>query len=286
MPSIPASIGPGESGGAAPDVRSLLRRLDRKSWWQWWNAILVITLLAGTIVVLSLPRTFPVDDPDFQAQLATAVRGLLGLVLVFNGYTLYQQHLLKRLRDHLAGQIEIAAAQKVRAEALYEMAILDPLTGLFNRRHSEERLKAEVVRSERHGIPLIAIMFDLDNLKQINDQFGHGAGDLVLQEFGRRLGRATRGSDFAVRLGGDEFLVVLPECPPEKTELVLSRLKPFEVELKGQKILVASSAGWAQYQTGDSMEQLMARADEALYARKAARQGRPDKRNEVVLAQS
>jgi len=280
MPSVPDPIRTDESGGAAPDVRSLLRGLDRKSWWQWWNAILVITLLTGTIVVLSLPKTFPVDDPNFQAQLMVAVRGLLGLVLIFNVYTLYQQHLLKRLRDHLAGQIEVAAAQKVRAEALYELAILDPLTGLFNRRHCEERLRAEMVRSERHGIPLIAILFDLDNLKQINDQFGHGAGDVVLKEFGRRLGRATRGSDFAVRLGGDEFVVVLPECPPEKTELVLARLGPFGVELKGQKILVDSSAGWAQYQPGDSMEQLLARADEALYAQKAARH--LDKRNEVL----
>lgn len=282
MLPIPAPTRTDDNGGAAADVKSLLHRLDRKSWWQWWSAILVITLLTGTIVVLSLPRAFPDYDPNFQVQLTEAVRGLLGLVLIFNVYTLYQQHLLKRLRDHLAGQVEIATKQKVRAEAFYEMAILDPLTGLFNRRHSEERLKAEIVRSERHSIPLIVIVFDLDNFKQINDRLGHAAGDVALKEFGRRLARATRGSDFAVRQGGDEFLVVLPECPPEKIERVLERLGPFEIELIGQKIRVASSAGWAQYQPGESVEQLIARADEALYVQKVARHAGSEKRDEIL----
>jgi diguanylate cyclase (GGDEF)-like protein len=283
MPPIPAPTHPDENGGAPAEVKAILRRLDRKSWWQWWNPILVITLLMGMIVVLSLPRVFPQDDPNFQDQLTLEVRGLLGLVLIFNLYTLYQQYLLKRLRDHLSGQIEIATEQKVRAAALYEMAILDPLTGLFNRRHAEERLKAEIARADRQSLPLIVIAFDLDNFKQINDRFGHAAGDLALKEFARRLGRATRGSDFAVRLGGDEFLVVLPECPPEKTELVLSRLRPFEIEMSGHKIPVASSQGWTQYQTGESAEQLTARADQALYAQKAARRVGSEKGGEILL---
>ena len=200
------------TGDGAAVIKTSLRRLDRKDSWYWWNAVLVIMLLMGAILVLSLPRLLQGnDDPAFQLQLAVAVRGLLGLVLIFNVYTLYQQYLLKQLRNNLAGQIEIATEQRVRAEALYELAILDPLTGLYNRRYSEERLAAEIVRAERHATPLIVILFDLDHFKQTNDYLGHSAGDLALRAFASRLNKAIRGSDFAVRTGGDEFMVVLPE---------------------------------------------------------------------------
>jgi diguanylate cyclase (GGDEF)-like protein len=261
IPDITSQHSEPESGTRAPDFKKSLRRLDRRVSWQWWNAVLVITLLMGTIVVLSLPRDFQRDDPLFQLQLTNAVRGLLGLVLIFNVYTLYQQHLLKQVRNDLARQVEIA-------EALYELSILDPLTGLFNRRHSDERLRSEMSRADRHGHALIVLAFDLDNFKQINDRFGHVIGDSALMEFARRLTKATRGSDFAARTGGDEFLVVLPECPPEKVKPVLSRMAPFDLEVDGNKFYVSGSCGWAQYQTGETAEQLIARADDALYAHK------------------
>ena len=123
-------------------------------------------------------------------------------------------------------------------------------------------------RVDRRGDPLIVLAFDLDNLKQINDRFGHPVGDSALKEFARRLTKATRGSDFAARTGGDEFLVVLPECPPEKVKLVMSRLAPFDLEVDGNRFYVSGSCGWAQYQTGETVERLIARADDALYAHK------------------
>jgi two-component system, cell cycle response regulator len=171
----------------------------------------------------------------------------------------------------LAGQIEITTEQKVRAKALYELAVLDPLTGLYNRRYCDDRLPAEIHRVLRNRLPLIAILVDLDNFKQINDALGHSAGDLVLKEFSRNLNKTIRGSDFAVQMGGDEFLVVLPECPPEYVTLVMSRLIPFEIDWEGKKVLVTSSRGWAQYCPNEAPEQLLTRADQALYAEKQTR---------------
>jgi two-component system cell cycle response regulator len=204
-------------------------------------------------------------------ELALTVRGLLGVVLIFNLYMLYQQHLLKGLRNHLEQQVQIATVQKERADALYELAILDPLTGLYNRRFGEEYLKTEMARTRRTGSPLTVALLDLDEFKNINDSYGHAAGDLVLQEFAARLRKATRGSDIAVRLGGDEFLVVLSECPPDKVEKVLSRLGNFEVASEAHKIPVFCSSGWAQYLSNDCIEELIKRADSALYAQKSAR---------------
>ena len=228
-------------------------------------------LLTGAIVSLSLPKTLGDNDFSSQLQLEVAVRGLLGLVLIFNIYMLYQQHLLRQLRNHLSSQIEAATAQRVRAETFYELAILDPLTGLHNRRFSEDQLRTEIANADKRGDQLIVLLLDLDNFKGINDRFGHAAGDLVLKEFARRLSKGVRASDTAVRLGGDEFLVILPECPPEKMDVVLSRLTDFVVEMGQDRIPVSSSRGWAQYEASDTAEELMTRADEALYAHKAMR---------------
>jgi uncharacterized membrane protein YhaH (DUF805 family) len=90
-----------------PKILHSLRVLDRKDWWHWWNTILVIMLLMGAILALSLPKILSDKDFSSQVQLDVAVHGLLGLVLVFNVYMLYQQHLLKQLRNHLASQITL-----------------------------------------------------------------------------------------------------------------------------------------------------------------------------------
>ena len=136
------------------EIRHSLRVLDRKDWWHWWNTVLVIMLLMGAIVALSLPKILGDNDFSSQLQLDLAVRGLLGLVLIFNVYMLYQQHLLRQLRNHLSSQIEVATEQRVRAEAFYELAILDPLTGLYNRRFSEEHLRRKSPAQRDAAIPL------------------------------------------------------------------------------------------------------------------------------------
>jgi diguanylate cyclase (GGDEF)-like protein len=106
---------------------------------------------------------------------------------------------------------------------------------------------------------------DLNNFKHINDTFGHPAGDVVLRVFAERLNSAVRISDIAARMGGDEFLAILPECPPEQIEAILNRLRPIEVEYGAEKIPVTFSTGWVGYETGESVEQFLDRADRTLY---------------------
>jgi two-component system cell cycle response regulator len=185
------------------------------------------------------------------------------LVLLFYIYTIYQQVLIKRLRRQLA-------EKQGHSDILRNLAMVDPLTGLYNRRFAEHRLAAEVARSERKGHPLTLLTLDLNNFKQINDTYGHPAGDQVLQEFAARLNKVIRGADLAVRLGGDEFLVLLPECTLEQLQLVLGRLGSLEVDWQGQKIPVTFSAGWKQYELGDKPAEMLAHADQDLYARKRA----------------
>ena len=240
-----------------------LSRIERRDWWVWGNTIFVILLLTFGIISLALPALRTGAETFFKIKFTEAVLGLISFIIIFNFYTIYQQIIIKRLRRQLA-------EKQGHTDILRNLAMLDPLTGLYNRRFAEQRLTAEVVRSGRKGHPLTVMTLDLNNFKTINDTFGHAAGDQVLRKFALHLNKVIRGSDLAVRLGGDEFLILLPECSLEQVQTILGRLGSIEVEWQGQQIPVTFSAGWKQYSLGDSAEQLLELADQALYERKRA----------------
>jgi diguanylate cyclase (GGDEF)-like protein len=251
------------------EIQTELRRLERRDWWLWWTAIAVMLLLTAGVVSLSYP-TLVEKDGVLQQQLDLAVRGLVGLVLLFNLYSIYQQILIKRLRRQLAQSMEAIIRLELRAKGLHHLAMHDPLTGLYNRRFAEQRLKAEANRSQRRGHSLSVLLFDLNNFKQINDRYGHAAGDLVLKEFAARLQRVLRVSDIAARIGGDEFFALLPDCPPEQLQHLLARLGNIEVHYDGTRLPVTYAVGWAGYEPGESPQQMLDRADRSLYENKRA----------------
>ena len=165
------------------EIQAQLKKLERRDWWLWAVAIIVMLLLTLAVVSLSFPGLMKTEDPIFQFSLNEAVRGLVGLVLLFNTYSIYQQVQIKRLRRQFSEQLQVMSRLKVRAEEFHRLATVDPLTGLYNRRFAETRLAAEASRSQRHGHPMTVVSFDLNSFKQINDQYGHPAGDQVLKEF-------------------------------------------------------------------------------------------------------
>jgi diguanylate cyclase (GGDEF)-like protein len=252
---------PSSAETGAKEIAEERRRIDRRDWWVRGYSIFVILLLTFAVISLTLPSVLSGAETIFKIKFTEAVFGLITLIVLFNIYSIYQEVLIKRLRRQLLEKQD-------QFYILRNLAMIDPLTGLYNRRFAEQRLAAEVARSERRGHPLTVLTLDLNNFKEINDTFGHPAGDQVLQEFASRLNKVIRGSDLAVRLGGDEFLVVLPECTLEQLKLVLERLRSFELDWQGQKILVTFSAGWKDYEMGDRPEEMLAQADQALYTSK------------------
>ena len=259
------------SANPANDMQITMRRMDRRQWWLWSYAIMVTMLLLMAVASFAFPALLTGEDAYYSFFLSQAVRGLVGMVLIFNVYVIYQQLQISRIRRQLTDQVFAVDKVEVLAQEVYRMALLDPLTGLFNRRYIEQRLEDEIKRSQRHGRALSVILFDLDEFKQVNDTYGHGAGDALLKAFADRLSRATRGSDASARYGGDEFLVVLPECKPENVQHVLKRLEGIRVEVEGRNLSLALSAGWAELISGESAKELLARADTALYANKRAK---------------
>jgi diguanylate cyclase (GGDEF)-like protein/PAS domain S-box-containing protein len=161
-----------------------------------------------------------------------------------------------------------------------ERALRDPLTGLFNRRHIEPALVAELSRAGRMESPLSFVAIDLDHFKQVNDRFGHATGDRVLVEFSRLLGRILRVGDTPGRLGGEEFCVLLPHTDTTAAERAAERLHRVVRALRFQEepdLRVSISMGLATVRPeaispnlAGEAARLLARADEALYRAKEA----------------
>jgi two-component system, cell cycle response regulator len=178
----------------------------------------------------------------------------------------------KRHSDHL----------RTRIEESVEMAITDALTGLNNRRYMETHLKTLVEQSRTSGRPLSILVADIDFFKKVNDTYGHDAGDAVLREFAARFRRNTRGIDLACRMGGEEFVIIMPDTEIGRAFQVGERLRaciaadPFHINSE-QVLRVTASVGIATFEKrDDTPEQLFKRADNALYAAKR------DGRNRVV----
>jgi two-component system, cell cycle response regulator len=174
----------------------------------------------------------------------------------------------KRRTDHLRDSLD----ERV------ELAVKDALTGLFNRRYLESHVGTLVERARRSAAPLSVLMADIDAFKSVNDTLGHAAGDSVLREFAQRLRRSIRSVDLACRLGGEEFIVVMPDTSLERARQAGERVRagiaaePFRGGPLGG-VEVTASVGVATLEPRDQgLDDLVKRADQALYV--AKRQGR------------
>jgi diguanylate cyclase (GGDEF)-like protein len=165
--------------------------------------------------------------------------------------------------------------QKLEEKRLVNLARVDVLTGLVNRAGFELRLAEAMSHSHATGTLMALMYLDIDRFKQINDGFGHNAGDLLLQAFAGRLLQTLRSTDTVARLGGDEFIVVMENLPkPEVATMVAAKIvqamaAPFNIDQ--QTISVTTSIGVAFYQGGAvNADMLTKQADEMLYQAKGA----------------
>jgi diguanylate cyclase (GGDEF)-like protein len=178
---------------------------------------------------------------------------------------------------------ELEARVAMRTAELEKLAMLDPLTGAGNRRHLNERGAAEVAVCEREKRPLSVIMLDLDHFKLVNDTWGHPLGDMVLQEVVKTAKDLLRPSDFLARIGGEEFVVLLPSAPAEGAMIIAERIRAaiagllFPVE--DANVPVTASFGVAELGGDLNLEAALGRADVALY------QAKQSGRNQVMQAQ-
>ena len=182
--------------------------------------------------------------------------GALALILLAGGWLL---------------NVVLRSWQRAEAE-IRRLAMVDSLTGLWNRRSWDTLLDRELVRAARDRRPLSVVMLDLDHFKAYNDQHGHPAGDRLLASAAEAWRAAIRATDVLARYGGEEFALALPDCSTANAAVILERLRSSIPS--GQTV----SAGVAAWNGTESAGDLLARADRALYGAKRAG------RNRVILA--
>lgn len=162
------------------------------------------------------------------------------------------------------------------SEQMQAALTFDGLTRAYSRRSILDELERELQRCKRTGGKLAVLVLDIDHFKSINDRYGHAAGDAALRHFAQVVQRAVRGSDRFGRLGGEEFVLLMYDCDSARAlvhaQRVCDALRDTSFHLQGEEVRMTTSGGLASYQSGDSADGILARADDALY--RAKEQGR------------
>jgi diguanylate cyclase len=185
---------------------------------------------------------------------------------------------LHSLAERVAHMEQEAQGYREHLEEQRQKALVDPLTGLPNRAAWSERLDHEVKQWQQHGNTLLLAMLDLDHFKRINDNYGHLAGDKVLKIIASVLRKRLRGTDFIARFGGEEFVLLMPSTVPSAGLKLLESLRasieacPFH--FKGEPVTITVSIGMSAFRPGEHGDQVLKRADQALYRAKNAGRNR------------
>jgi diguanylate cyclase (GGDEF)-like protein len=222
-----------------------------------------------------LAASAPTPKPEIDAGLETIPPALAALGLESSELTPNVRTALARL----TGQVQALQADRVRLNQKLreaeDLADTDTLVPVFNRRAFVRELTRVISFAGRYGVQASVVYFDLDGFKQINDRYGHPAGDAILKAVGQTLLTNIRESDLAGRVGGDEFAVILAKAGPEdaraKGAQLAQAILQTRVSYMGQTLSVGAAFGAYCFEDGDTAERALSRADEAMYAHKVGR---------------
>jgi diguanylate cyclase (GGDEF)-like protein len=238
-----------------------LRWVGRREWWLWFYALVVTALSGITFLLTAFHSLFLHTEHFYEIRSDQARWGILSLLLLFNAWMVYRLWSFRRMRRLLTEKTE---GSQSNSEDVYDPSRMDPVTGLYTRASAEQRLGKEVVRARRNNIPLSLVALHLDDFAQITQRFGGDAANQVLAEFANRLRKASRGSDFCIRLGSDDFVAILTECSLTDAKIFSDRLGSLKMKCAGHEIVLTFSAGWIDYKPGEVPSDLFKRAADVL----------------------
>ncbi|MFH1437744.1 MAG: GGDEF domain-containing protein [Pseudomonadota bacterium] len=237
-------------------------------------------LVVETVVPFDVPG--PGDEIPGEEEVASKlfhkVEGTPnGFVQVFSG----KSDAFDEKHDFLLGVLGRWLVSYFALAMIYErletLAIMDPLTGVYNRRKFEQELSREIERSRRYRIELSLVILDVDNLRIINETYGHYAGDKVLQACARKILSTLRKVDVVTRIGGDEFVVIMPHTSPEGARIVCERMHKYiheePVAVGGRKIDACVTMCVTSFYPDDSFESIYSRVDSGLMEAKQINRG-------------
>ncbi len=194
---------------------------SQKREWQLWSAVVLgIGLFGLGLAIFGLLRApSSAWSAEGLAQLVPPMLfGLISLIVLVNFYVAQKDAVIRGLEQELV-------SQKIEAELNRELALLDPVTEVYNRRYLRVLLAKEVSRVKRYGKGLSVMLVDITGFRRVNESLGHTGGDVVLRQIAHLLQTRIRNSDFIVRFGGDEFLLVLPDTDDSGVYILAGRMK-------------------------------------------------------------
>lgn len=252
-------------------VVASLTLLGKRWVWQPLERLLSRLRKLESMIVAQRVDNLPFDRGDEIGQIARTIRHLVNLTIRENN----DARQLRRTLDH-----RVATETRKATRNLEQLALRDALTGLGNRRFLDENLPPLIESAQASRTNLICLVMDMDNFKQVNDRLGHARGDELLRFIGNLVRGAIRFNDYAVRIGGDEFVLLLPGCTPAEGAALADRLR----HLFRQQVITAwPDAGPVSLSVGiaglgdlvrPGAEELLATADRRLYHAKRAGKGR------------
>ena len=241
------------------------------------------TGIAGAMPYIALPLLGLLARSS-RAVVNLAVLGTVlnvaGVVMATSGaplYALLVNHLMSGILVWMVAYISLthlAVGDRLRA-SLHDAAFRDPLTGLYNRRYAFDIFRSELAKFKRYGDPFSVMLIDADHFKQVNDRYGHCAGHVALKAIAEACTSSVRDTDVVGRFGGEEFIVLLPHTNAAAASIVAERIRKTmlhrELDSQGQRFAVRLSLGVAEAGVhADGFDELIAAADQALYAAKRA----------------
>lgn len=237
-----------------------LNNLSRRDAQFWSVLILGLALLgiAGAIyLLLGAPATAPLQQA--RQLISALVFGILSLLLLFNLYVARRQAVIRALQYGLV-------RQKIEAELNRELALIDPVTEVYNRRYLRAILTREIDRAKRYGFSLAVMLVDIVGFRRVNASLGQTGGDVVLRELAQLIRKRIRNSDVLVRFGGDDFLLVLPETDDSGIEKLTRRLKhaiaDWSQKNKMTEFELAFAIGSARYVADQPLDQMLVLAEQ------------------------
>lgn len=229
--------------------------------WRGFLGVTLFTLACYAIALFLLQLNRPGQwSPEFEA-----ITGLTFLLAMF-GYCVLG-HEFSLMREKLGASNE---QLQVALDKISELAITDELTSLYNRRHLLKVLEQQRALANREGTPFVLAFIDLDNFKDVNDEYGHSMGDEVLKQFSSLLLDSVREVDLVSRYGGEEFVILLNGVEIETASIVVERIRLAVEQLSFSKpeLHITMSVGITQYQAPEVIADTLARADKLLYVAK------------------
>jgi diguanylate cyclase (GGDEF)-like protein len=251
------------SEGALARVTLQLSHLEKRDWELWGIVSLTGVLATVGLLIILLPGAFKGDTIHLELSISRPLGiGLFVLLALLNTYLVTKRFEVRRLREQLI-------SSTLQNQVTEQQSFTDPLTEIYNRRSLDKIAGQFISQALRRKTQLTFLMVDVDRFKQVNTRFGHLTGDFVLAEIAAVLKTSIRGSDAAVRYGGDEFLIILADTTADGARKVIYRInwKLDERNEAGnlEDFRLSLSIGAAEWRDGQSLDEVLDGADQKMF---------------------